>query len=185
MSAMKSSVIGILLAGAIGTGAINFISQPPLTPESEIQGHFTVKFKPESVWIVPPELNADKTGCAVKGDCAAQLDFSDVSVPHIIVKNCIGGKLVNLGDLDNDGLDEIGLLPDWFATDCWRQYLVYTYKNGKWKYAVSPFDTHCNQWKQKLPPIVKDPNQPGNVIITYSTTEGNDIVSKTKSVSVK
>ncbi|WP_201982862.1 hypothetical protein [Hymenobacter rubidus] len=34
----------------------------------------------------------------------------------IPMRNCIGGQPDNLGDLNDNGGDEVGLRPDWFAS---------------------------------------------------------------------
>jgi len=188
MAAAKVLLVVLLLAFT-GMGAVDVAPKRTLHAD-EVTGHFTQKNKVETVWLVAPQINADETGCvtqsklAKQGDCIASLNFSDSSIPSIKVNDCIGGTPVNLGDLDNDGLDEIGLLPEWF-TSCWRNYRVYTYKKGEWILAVDPFPTHCNQWEENLQPIIKDPAKKGNVIITYSAFEGNEIVFKKKSVGVK
>jgi hypothetical protein len=110
--------------------------------------------------------------------------FSDSSIPSIKIKMCIGGNPTNLGDLNENGTDEIGLLPDW-CTSCWRSYNVYTLENDKWIFAVDPIITHCNQWEEGIKPIEIDPDKAGNVLIRYSEFTEKDIVTKTKSVPVK
>lgn len=128
-------------------------------------------------------MNSTETGC--DGGCITTILFSDAAIPAITVTGCIGGTLTNLGDLNGDGLDEIGLLPGWFA-GCWRDYRVYTYKHSHWELAVAPFPTHCNEFEApRIKAIIKDPVKPGNVLITYSVLEGKDIVFKTKSEPVK
>ncbi|MGF7081317.1 hypothetical protein [Mucilaginibacter sp. UYCu711] len=147
-----------------------------------VKGHYTSHAR-QTVWLTPPQLNAEETSC-VNGDCIAVLHFSDPTIPPIAVKSCIGGTPANLGDLDNDGLDEIGLLPEWF-TSCWRNYYVYTFKHGHWQYAVPPISTHCNQWEANIKPITKDPTRKGFVKINYSAFQHDSIVVKTKSVPIK
>jgi len=191
MLGIKASLVLTIVIAAIGslsTVSLAPKSQVSLAPKSQvslekIEGHFTRKDKTEMAWLTPPKLNADEMSC-VGGSCIATINFSDPTIPVIPINGCIGGIPTNLGDLDNDGLDEIGLLPEWF-TSCWRDYRVYTFKRGKWIPAVAPFPTHCNQWEENLSPIIKDPAVRGNVIITYSAFEGTEIVFKTKSVVIK
>jgi hypothetical protein len=149
-----SLVLTIAMAAISSLSTVSLAPKSPVSPE-KVEGHFTRKDKIETMWLTPPKLNAEETGCV--GDrCTATINFSDPNIPVIPINGCIGGTPTNLGDLDNDGLDEIGLLPEWF-TSCWRDYRVYTFKRGKWIPAVTPFPTHCNQWEENLQPIIKDP----------------------------
>ena len=150
-------------------------------PTDAIKGDFDGDGQTESVWLVPPKISEEGMDCV--GDCISYLKFSN-NLPQIKVDNCISGGLNNLGDLNMDGKDEIGLLPGWF-TSCWRLYHVYTYKTRSWRYAVPPFSTHCNQWEDGIKPIEIDRSTPGNVIIRYSENTENDIVLRTKSITVE
>lgn len=150
-------------------------------PKDAVKGDFNGDGVPDYAWLVPPTESA----CAdCSGTCTSYIKFSDTAIPSIKIKMCIGGDPTNLGDLNKNGADEIGLLPDW-CTSCWRAYNVYTLKNGKWIFAVEPFSTHCNQWENGIKPIEIDPDKDGNVLIRYSELTKEDIVTKTKSVPVK
>src|SRR3978361_654845 len=102
---IKLSTI-IMLCPAI----FNFIVAP-CTDDAPVTGHFTHKGKPETLILITPKINSSETGC--DGGCLTKIKFSDPAAPVISIKDCIGGTLTNLGDLNGDGLDEIGLLPDW------------------------------------------------------------------------
>ena len=138
----------------------------------------------EYVWLVPPkfpkEQNEDNSG-ECDGLCECYLKFSNDKIPSIKLEDCIGGTPVNEGDLNNDGADEVGILPAWW-TSCWRNYQVYTFRNNKWKYVVAPFSTHCNQWDEGVDAIKKDNSKQGYVIIHYSLFTDEDIVILSKSV---
>ncbi len=163
--------------GTLSFQATNVTGATPIT------GNFTRAGKPVSLILKTPKMNSTETGC--DGGCLTQIEFSDPTIPVITVKDCIGGELANLGDLNGDGLDEIGLLPGWFA-GCWHNYRVYTFKHKQWQLAVPPFPTHCNEFETagvKL--IVKDAAKPGHVLVTYSMFENGNIVFKTKSEPVE
>jgi hypothetical protein len=147
-------------------------------PQDAVQGDFDGDGSPEWAWVVSPFI--DSTGIGCDNDCDCFIKFSKPGMPYIKIASCIGGTPVNHGDLNGDGGDEIGLLPSWF-TSCWRSYLVYTLRKGKWIYAVDPITTHCNQWEEGLAPIKKDLQRKGFATITYSAFD-SDIHVYTKSV---
>lgn len=150
-------------------------------PKDAVKGDFNGDGLLDYAWLVPPK-ESECGDCS--GNCTSYIKFSDIAIPSIKIEMCIDGIPTNLGDLNKNGNDEIGLLPGW-CTSCWRAYNVYTFKNNKWIFAVEPFSTHCNQWEEGIKPIEIDPNKNGNVLIRYSELTGDDILTKTKSVQIK
>ncbi len=153
----------------------------PKLPKGAVKGDFDGDGTAEYVWLVPPEV-VDEMEC--KGECTSYLRFSKARFPAIARPNCIGGTPTNLGDLNDDGGDEIGLLPEWFV-GCWMDYFVYTYRAGQWRPLVAPFATHCNQWEAEVKPIEKDPGKKGFVLIRYMEMGDTTFAVKTKSVPVR
>jgi hypothetical protein len=153
-----------------------------IVPKDAVEGDYNGDGKLESMWLVPPTVNDNAMDC--EGKCFCTIKFSDSAIPIINIDNCIGGTPVNEGDLNSNGSDEIGLHPEWF-TSCWGVYYVWTYKNGKWIYAVDPISTHCNQWDQDVKPIEVDRKREGYVIIRYSEFEDGEIKIKSKSVKIE
>lgn len=78
------------------------------------------------------------------------LIFSDKSIKPLNIKYIkYDWVLKNEGDLNDDGKDEIGILPGWGTSSC-RNYKVYTYKKNRWK-------TICNigsTWNMRAKGIV-------------------------------
>jgi len=154
---------------------------PAKIATTTIKGDFNGDGVQEYAWLVSPKLTSDSMSC--EGKCVSVIKFSNKHIQPIEVDGCIGGVPVNLGDLNKNGSDEIGLLPEWF-TSCWRSYLVYTYKIGKWIYAVPPFSVHCNTVEEGLPLIEKDTTTKGRVVIKYSELVNSEIITKTKSIPI-
>ncbi|WP_177764282.1 nuclear transport factor 2 family protein [Flavobacterium sp. I3-2] len=150
-------------------------------PKDAISGDFNGDGILEYMWLTKPNVDYENTEC--KNECNCFIVFSDSNIPSIEIKNCIGGIPVNEGDLNENKSDEIGLLPHWF-TSCWASYYVWTFVDGTWIYAVTPFSTHCNQWDEGIKPIEIDYNKNGCVLIRYSEFVNEEIVTKTKSVKI-
>ncbi len=160
---------------------LNFRNEKLIVPADAIKGDFNGDGKTEYAWINKPKVNADNTDCI--GPCVVHIAFSDAAIKPIELKGSIGGTLSNLGDLNGDGKDDIGILPDWF-NGCWRNYFTYTLKGGDWHYLVEPFATHCNQWEDNIKPLEKISGKPGYLKENYSVFENNDIAQKSKVVKI-
>lgn len=117
------------------------------------------------------------------GKCDTTIYFSDKNIKPFIISPANGGTLYNLGDLNNDGKDDIGFYPNW-CTSCWHPFYVYTFGKTGWKPLVPSISTHCSQWEEDKFPIKKDPKKKGYVIITTSKWEDDDIRISSKSVKV-
>jgi hypothetical protein len=150
-------------------------------PQGAVKGDYNGDGEYEYMWLIEPKLTNDEMNCV--GSCASYIKFSDSRIHDIKIEDCIGGSPYNHGDLNGNGTDEIGLLPGWF-TSCWRDYLVWTFKNGNWIYAVDPITTHCNLWDSGVEPIAIDRNRPGNVLIHFSEYTEEDIIILSKSVPI-
>lgn len=151
-------------------------------PDGAVQGDFDGNGSLEYMWMVSPKLDPQGQDCV--GSCTGVIHFSDGKLGKISVDNCIGGGPQNLGDLNGDGADEVGLLPEWF-TSCWRSYYVWTNHGRGWIQAVDPITTHCDLWNANLKPIAKAPNQPGRVLIHYSDESDGEIVTKSATVAIR
>jgi hypothetical protein len=175
----SASVLIVSIVSILGIVLISLQIKLPADPET---GHFVSKDRSLLVNILPAQINKSKAEC--DGGCVTTLKFSDGRVPSIAIKDCISGELTNLGDLNGDGLDELGFLPDRFA-GCRQDYRVFTYKNKKWEDAVAPFPANYDEFEAAgVKPVVKDPTKPGYVLVTFSVVEANRIVLKTKSIKI-
>lgn len=148
-------------------------------PKDAVKGDFDGDGKTEYAWLIPPNMSADDNSCV--GACTGYIVFSNKRLNRITVNDCIGGSPDNLGDLNQDGKDEIGILPSWF-TSCWRGYYVWSFGKNGWYQPVEPITTHCDQWDQGIRPIETDWQDAKNVIIRYSEHTGEEIIVKSKTV---
>ncbi|MBL0202185.1 MAG: hypothetical protein IPP81_19115 [Chitinophagaceae bacterium] len=145
----KQDIWKIINEGDLVTDKYLAKAKDVVIPKDAVKGDYNGDGVLDYAWLVPP----NKSECEeCGGNCTSYIKFSDNSIPSIKVEMCIGGTPTNLGDLNKNGSDEIGMLPGW-CTSCWRDYIVYTYKNDKWIFAVEPFSTHCNQWEEGIKPI--------------------------------
>ncbi len=145
-----------------------------------ITGDFNGDGKQETAWLVPPEIAVPGESCV--GECISTINFSDGSIQPIKIDQCIGGQPINLGDLNDNVGDEIGLNPEWF-TSCWSGYKVFTLKNNKPVDLVPPISVHCDHMEQGLTPIQKDKARKGYVIIKSSEMKDTGLV--VNKISVK
>jgi hypothetical protein len=178
MPTIKSLLLFILLF----TGNLNNQQQTTPIPKDAVKGDFNGDGKPEYIWIVKPKISDSGEDCV--GKCAIKIVCSNPDIQPLSIENAIGGTITNLGDLNDDGKDEFGVLPDWF-TSCWAPYHVYTLTNKHWQAAVPSFPTHCNQWEADVKPIERTPGKKGYVTIRYSVFEKEEIITKSKIVVIK
>lgn len=148
-------------------------------------GDFNGDGKKEYVYFVPPK-DADRWEDLDSFDgLNGYLKFTDVSIPSIFVERCVAGVPRNLGDLNGDGKDEIGIQPNW-VTSMWQVYRVFTLKRSGWTDAVEPFTVWLGDDDidfDKTPPVKKLAG--GKVRITTYTSVDGDVKKQHKVVRVK
>ncbi|WP_267405396.1 MULTISPECIES: VCBS repeat-containing protein [unclassified Chryseobacterium] len=144
-----------------------------------LSGDFNGDGKKEFAYVKVSDCNDDCDGV-----CETTIYFSDKSIPSFKISPANSGTLYTVGDLNNDGKDEIAFYPGW-CTSCWHPLYVYTYKKNAWEPLVSPISTHCSQWEEDKFPIKKDPKKKGYVIITSSVWKDDDIKIISKSMKVE
>lgn len=156
------------------------------TISQSITGDFDGDGNNEKAWLASPNIKEliSKYG-QVPGVGDSYIRFSNPNIPSIKIESCIGGQPVNEGDLNDDGADEIGLLPEWWTSN-WYAYYVYTFGNEKWKLAVDPISIYGNDfYEKKIDVIRKNPKKHGYVIIQFINVNDTDFIFKTKSIRVR
>ena len=152
-------------------------------PTYAIKGDFNGDNSTEWAWLIPPEVKENEMDCIGKCDCT--ITFSNSDIPNLIIHEyCIGGKPQNERDLNNDGTDEISIIPHWF-TSSWRSANVYHLTENGWKSLVRPIQIWLNS-DSTLDYIQKDLENTGHVIITEHrwTDEMEDIIVVSESMKV-
>jgi hypothetical protein len=141
-------------------------------PSNAVEGDFNGDGMTDYMWL---EIIDKTEECKIR--------FSG-AIPPVIVSACLGGSPVNEGDINDDGSDEVGLLPIW-ESSCWKGYYVYTFKENQWVEALEPVSTHCIQWEKNILPVVKDTVRKGYVFVNYSELTDDGIEVKTKSIKLQ
>ena len=98
--------------------------------------------------------------------CQCVIEFSNVSIKTLIVETCTEGVFKNEGDLNDDGRDEIGILPGWISSGC-RQYHVYTFRDNEWVQICEPIENSYNMREAGVVLIEKDKKK-GYAVIRQS-----------------
>lgn len=93
-----------------------------LPSESEIKGDFGGFGKQDNLYILPP----DNIACS---NCETMLAFSNDQIQPITLTNTTGANILNEGDLDGDGGEEISVLPLGASKP---ELIVYSFKRGQW-----------------------------------------------------
>lgn len=96
--------------------------------------------------------------------CGSTIHFEDPNIPPAHVPQSINLELMNLGDLNGDGTDEIGVVADWW-TSYWLNFHVLSYKNGNWyEMFIPPISINIAIFaEQPYIPVERIPDKPGFV----------------------
>ena len=126
--------------------------------ELKLNGKFT-----HAVAVTAVITDPDKQLCA-NNDCASTIHFEDETIAPAHVVNSLNLDLTNLGDLDGDGNDELGAIPEWWSS-VWQAYHVLTYKKGGWyEMFMPPLDVNTEYLREHpYIPVERIPEKPGFV----------------------
>ena len=81
-------------------------------------------------------------GC-VDNNCFNKITFS-CKIPEIYFDNSVWGYIENIGDLNNDGYNELIFSPGWFSS-CWGQLYIYNFDGNKWTKATNVSYRRCEE----------------------------------------
>ncbi len=131
-------------------------------PDQAIKGDYDGDGTFEYMWVQSPKLSQVDMDCV--GECTSYIRFNDKFISPIPIENAIDLTLFNHGDLNEDGADEIGVLPEWF-TSVWTSFKVFSRKTGNWNKVIQ-FTTALYNWEEPgYRPLRKHPRNSKQVYI--------------------
>lgn len=148
--------------------------------QDTIVGNFTGK-SIDSLWVVEKEIFGESSviPIAVK----YYMVSNNQHIPKVELNGIMQAspKLVNEGDLDGNGTCEVGYLHT-AENSQWRQYRIFTLRNGKWRYLVEGEFLDTEEWFRHAGVEVAQPGpRKGTVLIHYGVSygDGSAIVKNT------
>jgi len=105
--------------------------QELVVPEGAIQGDFDGDSYREYVYLEQP--SPDKVAAEI---CTTVLK-SNGSLTDLVFNSC-SSSILNIGDVDDDGTDEIQLVTSG-TNGTWLSVGLLAYVDGKWKHCIAPF----------------------------------------------
>ena len=138
----------------------------------------------DSIFVTNPiyvgEEDVLEHGC-INNLCDVTIRFS-CKLPDIPLKNAIGASIENMGDIDNDGCDELIIVHQWFV-GCWGRLYFYTFKNNQWNEFGNADSYLCDD--DSLVSNVKKINNHTIEATEKYFTEDGDIAKRVKRIKLK
>lgn len=85
-------------------------------------------------------------GC-LDNTCYNKISFS-CKMSEIYYEDSVWGSIENIGDLNNDGYNELIFSPGWF-TSCWGALYIYNFDGNKWKQSTTVSYRRCDEGSLK------------------------------------
>ena len=136
--------------------------------QDTIIGNFTGNGQ-DSLFVVCDTTKEEADGCFY-------IQSNNKEIPRL---NLIGiynapPKLVNEGDLDDNGTCEVGYLPTWNNSQ-WRSYCIFTLVNYQWRYLVNGEYLDTPEWfRHSGVEIAEKGPHKGQVLIHYAYEGPNE-----------
>jgi hypothetical protein len=139
----------------------------------DASGDYDGDGRTETVRVTRPKDFGDSSGDLFDEDkMVVTIAFPGSELPKISIKQSVTVYLVNEGDLDGDGADELGVVPG-RGYGIWSFYYLYTFKKGQWDQLIYPFRVHFDDVNDDFDFVKKHPELPGSLIITYTAQDEN------------
>ena len=137
-----------------------------------IVGNFTGK-SIDSLWVVEKEIFGESPLIPI--EVKYYMVSNNKRIPRVELYGVMQAppKLVNEGDLDGNGTCEVGYLHT-AENSQWRQYRIFTLRNGKWRYLVEGDFLDTEEWFRHAGVEVAQPGpRKGTVLIHYGVSYGD------------
>lgn len=119
---------------------------------------FRVSFLPDSIHKIPGDFNGDGNIDTAKVLPAWSYDSTSWICPYayttiifgepmdsIVIDGMPDAYIMNVGDLDGNGSDELQIIPEWYNS-CWGGVVIYAYQKNKWAEIASTGNIYrCNE----------------------------------------
>lgn len=139
----------------------------------EASGDYDGDGRTETVRVTSPSDFMDSNGNEFEeSKLVVTIAFPSSELPKISIKESITVYLVNEGDLDGDGADELGVVPG-RGYGIWSWYHLYTFKKGQWDQLIYPFRVHFDDLRDDFDFVKKHPKIAGSLIITHTVQDEN------------
>ncbi|MFM8371816.1 MAG: hypothetical protein ACKOCO_05490 [Bacteroidota bacterium] len=139
----------------------------------EASGDYDGDGRTETVRMTRPKDFGDSSGNLFDEDkLVVTIAFPGSELPTISIKESVTVYLVNEGDLDGDGADELGVVPG-RGYGIWSWYHLYTFKKGQWSKLIYPFRVHFDDLRDDFDFVKKHPKIAGSLIITHTVLDEN------------
>lgn len=116
----------------------------------------------------------------LKIGCLVTVSFS-CGLPDIIFENAVAGSIENIGDINEDGFDEIVIAPSWII-GCWGRLHFYTLQKGNWKKMGFVEQNICND--ESFLNLIKRKSK-NKIAVEEQVWEDDDRVTKIKILKIK
>jgi hypothetical protein len=142
-----------------------------------IKGDFNGDGKAEYAWL--SYFEPIPVTCK---NCDPTIWFSDKSLPAIVLDlYASGGNLINQGDINDDGADDLSVVPFGDASE-WSTCILYSFRNGAWMEPVGRFPVFGAGGDY----VDTDSARKGYLQITeYILTEDKGVMPRTRSIRLE
>lgn len=182
---MKLLLPSLLLLSVFSFGGrdkfahINKPLQGPTDTDTLVIGDINNDKIIDTAFVVGPKWLNEEDGWGDPKTSPYEIDVHfSCGLPVIHDGNAVTGYIENIGDIDEDGVSEVIVVPIWFI-GCWGRMKFYTYKKGQWRY-FGDADCHICTDEKYIGRITKLSKNKIRVIEDAWDSEAADRVKKPK-----
>lgn len=126
----------------------------------------------DSVWFIPGQVVGDYSYDTLKSTMT--------DLPEVLVRSRYGlPKLTNVGDVDGDGMDEVGFFNTSYDSN-WTDFSVYSVKDGSWcELKEKPYVFTLGYYDLNPQPSIIEPSGDGRIKILKMEFDDDVIVGDT------